>query len=138
MKKMFFIMLTFMIVIWVLIGCSTDCCEQQSSPKKTETKYTITFNNNDGIGEMNPMNVKFGETIQLISCTFTRVGYTFAHWNTQKDDSGTKYENNDSVKEYSSFLEATRDFENHVLDYLQRIRSEYEADFEENHNTKIK
>ncbi len=56
-------------------------------------KYHITFHANGGSGYMNPQDVTQGNSVTLNANTFTRDGYVFVKWNTQRDGSGTSYNN---------------------------------------------
>ncbi|MGB5016168.1 MAG: InlB B-repeat-containing protein, partial [Candidatus Nanopelagicales bacterium] len=51
--------------------------------------YTVTFDNNGGSGSM--ANQVANVPTALDANTFTRAGYTFDHWNTAANDSGTNY-----------------------------------------------
>lgn len=55
--------------------------------------YKITFNANGGsLGSVPSYQTKtYGTTLTLTSVKPSRTGYTFSHWNTKADDSGTKY-----------------------------------------------
>lgn len=59
--------------------------------------YTIAFNANEGIGNMEPQIVTRGAKTGLIGNTFTREGYDFTGWNTQADGKGTSYEDKATV-----------------------------------------
>jgi uncharacterized repeat protein (TIGR02543 family) len=62
-----------------------------------EPSNTIEFFSNGGSGEMNNQYVLDGEEISLSSGTFTRLGYSFLHWNSQADGSGTTYANEQQI-----------------------------------------
>src|SRR5487761_2057368 len=51
--------------------------------------YTVTFNANGGSGTM--ANETHSSATALTPNAFTRTGYTFSHWNTAADNSGTSY-----------------------------------------------
>ena len=51
----------------------------------------ITFNANDGEGNMGTQTVKPNEATALTANTFTRADYDFTGWNTAKDGTGTPY-----------------------------------------------
>lgn len=55
-------------------------------------KYTITFNANDGTGEMETQTVESDTPTTLKENTFDREDYAFIGWNTQADGSGQNYE----------------------------------------------
>ena len=59
--------------------------------------YTIAFNANEGIGNMEPQIVTRGAKTGLIGNAFTREGYDFTGWNTQADGKGTSYEDKATV-----------------------------------------
>lgn len=58
-------------------------------------KFTVTYNGNGSTGGTTPTDsdspYASGETVTVKSNTFTRSGYTFDHWDTKSDDSGTDY-----------------------------------------------
>lgn len=56
-----------------------------------ETEYTVTFNANGGSGAPAAQTKDEGDSLTLSDVVPTRDGYTFAHWNTASDDSGTSY-----------------------------------------------
>ena len=60
------------------------------------TKYTITYNANNGTGTMSPTT---GESPSVQECAFTREGYDFARWNTQADGEGVDYAVGATVEE---------------------------------------
>ena len=53
------------------------------------TGYTVTFNANGGSGTMSPET--HSSATALTANAFTYTGYTFSHWNTAADNSGTSY-----------------------------------------------
>ena len=60
-------------------------------------KHTVTFNANGGEGSMEPQVFIQGRDTKLTANTFTRTGYTFTGWNTDKDGNGTHYDNEATV-----------------------------------------
>ena len=54
--------------------------------------YTVSYDENTGSGVMEPVNVNQGDTLTVPDTLFTKVGYEFSSWNTEKDNSGTTYE----------------------------------------------
>ena len=60
------------------------------------TDVTFYFHANGGEGEMAPYAVKYGSNTKIPSNQFTKTGYVFAYWNTEPDESGTRYYNNAS------------------------------------------
>ena len=61
------------------------------------TEYTVTFDANGGEGSMEAQTVPASTDTALTSNTFTRTGYTFTGWNTDKDGNGTHYDNGATV-----------------------------------------
>ena len=59
--------------------------------------YTVTFNANGGTGTMDPQQLTEGQSVQLNASTFTREGYTFLGWNTNKDADAKLYDDCDYV-----------------------------------------
>lgn len=53
--------------------------------------YTIKFDSNGGIGEMDDMAVNYDSTVSLPLNQFTRTGFKFASWNTKSDGTGDSY-----------------------------------------------
>ena len=64
----------------------------------TVAQNTVTFNANEGTGEMTALTVNKGTTNTLSVNTFSRTGYTFTGWNTQADGQGVSYEDKASIK----------------------------------------
>ena len=60
-------------------------------------KIKVTFDANGGTGTMDVQEVDAGADTILTENSFTKEGYTFAHWNTAADDSGTRYEDKATV-----------------------------------------
>ncbi|MBC3888612.1 leucine-rich repeat protein [Acetobacterium paludosum] len=57
-------------------------------PVKT---YTLTYNENGGIGTMSEQVFTESMKQALVKNTFDRTGYTFVGWNTKQDGTGTAY-----------------------------------------------
>lgn len=55
---------------------------------------TLSFNANDGDGEMDPISAATGGTLNLPECQFTRDGYEFLGWSTS-ETGGVYYQNED-------------------------------------------
>ena len=66
--------------------------EPTESEQPTDETFTITFDANNGSGEMKAQTAKKGEKITLTANTFTKTGYTFSGWATSVDGNGSKYE----------------------------------------------
>ena len=60
-------------------------------------EITITFNANEGEGNMEPQIIESGVDAALTSNSFTREHYTFKEWNAAPDGSGASYENGATV-----------------------------------------
>ena len=58
---------------------------------------TITFNANGGSGSVETINTYLGVANTIPSNALTRTGYTFSHWNTKADGSGTSYATGSSI-----------------------------------------
>lgn len=58
---------------------------------------TVTFHSNDGTDKKVIQQVQAGSDAELNANEFTREGYTFKEWNTQKDGSGDSYEDKATV-----------------------------------------
>ncbi len=63
----------------------------------TVTKYTVTFNANEGSGTMVDLPAYKNVEAEVSANGFTREGYAFTGWNTKADGSGTAYMPGDSV-----------------------------------------
>ena len=57
--------------------------------------YTVQFNANGGVGNIDDMYVYSSGSRELHDCTFVRSGYKFVGWNTEADGSGTSYAENE-------------------------------------------
>lgn len=57
----------------------------------------ITFNANGGSGSVETINTYLGVANKIPSNALTRPGYTFSHWNTKSDGSGTSYATGSSI-----------------------------------------
>lgn len=65
---------------------------ENPSEAKTKAAYTIKFEANGGIGEMNEITVEAGSEVTISANTFSRDGWTFAGWNTKSDGTGAPYD----------------------------------------------
>jgi len=59
--------------------------------------HTLTFEANDGEGEMPAQTFVHNVAQDINSNIFTKTGHTFANWNTDADGEGTAYENGASL-----------------------------------------
>lgn len=58
----------------------------------SQITYTVTYNGNGADGGSTSVQTKvWGTPLPLSANGFTRTNYTFQHWNTAADDSGTSY-----------------------------------------------
>lgn len=71
--------------------------------------YKLNFNTNGGIGsaQMPPQTLTYDRLFNLPENKFTRGGYTFAGWNTERDGSGTAYKDEAAVKNLAESGETT-------------------------------
>ena len=70
-------------------------------------KYTIKFNANGGIGEMEDQEYYYGDEISLSNNVFTKENYVFVGWNTSADGSGTIYEDGQTMQALSTTQDVT-------------------------------
>ncbi|MEG0504177.1 MAG: InlB B-repeat-containing protein, partial [Raoultibacter sp.] len=68
----------------------------------TGLPYTITFDPAEGSGAMAPQAMTYGTKTTLNANAFTRDGYTFTGWNTEKLGTGTAYANKEEVLDIPS------------------------------------
>ena len=61
--------------------------------------YTITFDANGGVGEMETQTFEVGVDTALNANTFTRANYKFTGWNTAADGSGATYADEGAILE---------------------------------------
>lgn len=66
--------------------------------KWTANKYTIKFNANGGKGKMANKAMTYGKAAKLTKNAYTRKGYKFLGWSTDKKAKKAKYKNAASVK----------------------------------------
>ena len=59
--------------------------------------YTIKYDENGGTGSMANVIYSYGESKKLTKNTFTKEGYTFIGWNTDKDATGVLYTDEQEV-----------------------------------------
>ncbi|MBI5935697.1 MAG: InlB B-repeat-containing protein [Chloroflexi bacterium] len=81
--------------------------------------HTVTFNNNGGTGTMSPQVANVPTALN--ANTFTRLGYTFANWNTQPGGGGSSYADG-----------ATYSFAADVTLYAQWTANTYTVTFDPN------
>ena len=103
-------------------GSGTSYYNQQSVKNLTKTNgatitlyaiwstnsYTIAFDGNGNTGgTTSSMTMKFDQTKNLTANGYTKTGQHFVKWNTKADDSGTDYDDKQSVKNLTTTDGAT-------------------------------
>ena len=83
-KHKFFAVFTAALLAFTVFGCKQN---DDSNPEKC----MLTYDANGGTGEMKNVTADEGSEITLTANAFTRMGYTFAKWDTKVDGSGDKY-----------------------------------------------
>ena len=63
-----------------------------------QKKYMVNFNANGGTGTMKDQSVNYGQSTALTANVFTRKGYTFKGWATDKKSTSVKYKDKAKVK----------------------------------------
>lgn len=63
----------------------------------TPNNYTVHFNSNGGVGDMESQKFTYDTSGSLNSNIFVKDGYMFAGWNTKEDGTGIEYSNNQTV-----------------------------------------
>ena len=94
MKKL--LSLSVLIAMFVFISCTevrdnVGNDNQNTTPAKEVTTYTVTFNSNDETNKSYTQTFVSGESQLLNENCFTRTGYNFAGWNTKRNGYGTSY-----------------------------------------------
>lgn len=75
---------------FLTFGCRIDTDDSHA-------EYTLNFNANGGIGEMNEITVEAGSEVTISANTFSRDGWIFAGWNTKSDGTGTPHDDNAKI-----------------------------------------
>ena len=73
----------------------------------TANSYTVSFDANDGKGQMETQGLTYDKETTLIENAFTRAGYEFTGWNTARDGKGTAYADKASVSNLTATNGAT-------------------------------
>ena len=89
-----YLIFTLFLIMIMAFGCSQVDDENNVEP----AKFTLTYNANGGIGEMKSVTSDKETEITLAAVTFSRIGYTFAGWNTKANGDGKGYANNEKIK----------------------------------------
>ena len=71
-------------------GTSEGIQSGTQEPEQT-AQITISFDKNGGKGTMDNLDIRSGEKTTLPENTFTKAGFTFAGWSTDKSGNGTHY-----------------------------------------------
>lgn len=94
--------------------------------EKTVNTYTVIFKENTGTGTMEDQNFVYDVEQKLTQNKFTKTGYTFESWNTSEDGTGTKYTNEQLVKNLVPTPNGT------LMLYAQWLPNEYTIIFNAN------
>lgn len=94
--------------------------------EKTVNTYTVIFKENTGTGTMEDQNFVYDVEQKLTPNKFTKTGYTFESWNTSEDGTGTKYTNEQLVKNLVPTPNGT------LMLYAQWLPNEYTIIFNAN------
>lgn len=70
--------------------------------KWSANTYTINYYKNGGTGTMKASSATYGKNKTLRTNAFTRKGYVFTGWNTERDGSGKSYSDAQKVKNLTS------------------------------------
>ncbi len=89
--------LTFVVIFTMVAVLSISGC------KKKET-YTVTFDANGGTGEMAEQVFIEGEPRALIGNILSYPGYVFKNWNTEKNGTGTSYDDRQRITVTSDMI----------------------------------
>ena len=73
----------------------------QDNPDNPVKTYTVTFYSNDGTDKSYTQTFVSGQSQNLNVNCFTRIGYTFAGWNTSSGGYGTSYSDKKAITIYS-------------------------------------
>lgn len=76
-----------LVAILMLVSCPQKAGPTPPEPPKPKT-YTVTFNSNEGKGEMAPQIFTENVPQAINKCMFTKEGYTFKHWDSNE---GNRY-----------------------------------------------
>ena len=69
--------------------------------------YTVSYNANGGSGTVANQTKTESQTLTLRANSYTRTNYSFYHWNTKSDNSGTSYGNSSGGGSYTANAAAT-------------------------------
>ena len=88
--------------------------------------YQIDFDPNTGEGTQAPQALRYDQEAKLAENRFTKKGYTFSGWNTQKDGNGKAYKNTETVKNLTAVNDAK------IPLFAQWTRDTYTITFDSN------
>jgi|GEM_PF-1734354 len=88
--------------------------------------YQIDFDPNTGEGTQAPQALRYDQEAKLAENRFTKKGYTFSGWNTQKDGNGKAYKNTETVKNLTAVNDAKSTL------FAQWTRDTYTITFDSN------
>ena len=89
-------------------------------------QYSVKFKANGGEGEMEDLDFDSGAVETITANAFTKVGSSFAGWNTDPEGNGTAYEDEQSI------ADLTFDSDNTVVLYAQWTGNSYTVVFDGN------
>lgn len=81
------------LIIMIEATANSLYCQSYSITYTAGSGKVCAYDANGGTGTMTDLSSPYssGATVTVLSNSFTRVGYTFDHWDTKADDSGTDY-----------------------------------------------
>ena len=88
--------------------------------------YQIDFDPNTGEGTQAPQELRYDQEAKLAENHFTKKGYSFNGWNTQKDGNGKAYTNTETVKNLTAVNDAK------ITLFAQWTRDTYTITFDSN------
>ncbi|MFR1080494.1 InlB B-repeat-containing protein [Enterocloster sp.] len=106
-------------------------CTGQGCTASTDLRmnpYTIQFDGNGGSGSMEPQDHVYNTGKMLPSNEFSRPHYSFKEWNTQRDGSGTAYQEGQTVRNL------TGAYEGKVILYAVWEPDSYQVTFDDGMN----
>lgn len=85
------------LIIMIEATANSLYCHSYSITYTAGSGKVCAYDANGGTGTMTDSNSPYasGSTVTVLDNSFTRVGFTFDHWDTKADDSGTDYDPGD-------------------------------------------